>query len=110
MNLSLNKFLIFIANFFIASKFNKTLLLLLDSACIEKLLKNSAIEFLESSESTAKIMFNTAKNCTETSPLQSCVLKFWYRSRSEITSFIFLKLGILPFGIVTKYRLPGNQP
>ena len=38
-------------------------------------------------------MFSAAKNFTRSSPLKSCMLKFWY----------------IIFGIVTRSRLPKNR-
>lgn len=102
--------LILVASFSIATNDDQILLLVFGNACIEKLLKNSVIAFLESSASPSKNTFKTAKNCTENKPLQSFELIFWYSWTGDIMSFFFISWGISPGVTDIKFNLPRNLP
>ena len=54
--------------------------------------------------------FNTARNCTQTSPWASVELKFSHKSNDERISFVFTNDGTTPFGTIAKVLADGNLP
>ena len=105
---SIKILLILLLSLFIASNF----MLVVSSSSLstsrDRFWKNSLITFFETFFSLPKLLFNAAKNSTQTKPWASVWLKNSGNSNGERISSVLTKGGIDPWGITASFSTAEN--